>query len=316
MIPPPLPLPAPRRRIHPIRVGLLLLVAACGIPGEARGQTAARLAEREAEYESARLEFQAAEGAYRASRIRFDQVVAQREAARGEERSRILARANELSQELQNADRRVRITGDRLNTARQQYVDALDERLEHLVGTELTGARSPGEREGILALVADLELRLREAEDSPPVDEVRIRSLSVQVYYDPRDTPDQLILKARQLELQGEQLDSLVVEIDERIRVLESRLRRDEAIRDFSAGIDRFGAARLPVGVPSPRTTQTPETQEAEADSAGAVRRARTPQEEITELREFRTSALGLREQALAQARVFRDLARGREGAQ
>lgn len=293
-----------------VRVALLLL--SVGVVPVLHGQSAGDLASREVEFEAAFREFQGAEAAYRAARIRYDQASALVQRAEGPERAAALSRAFDLSQELQQLDRRLRGTAESLNQARRLYVEALDRRIDRLTADLAQGALPSADREGILALVQDLNNRLADLDSTPPVDDARIARLALPVLFDTRDTPDELLTKAGQLDLNADLLDRTIAVIDERIGELRARLRRNNVLRDFGANVDRFGGSRLPVGGSRPTSPSPAGGAASLPDSAGTFRLS--PEEEITRLEALREDALRYRDQNRAQARQFRELAAGRRG--
>jgi len=279
----------------------LAILAGEGSVHEAAGQTAADLAQAEVRYEAALRDHMAAEAAMEEARVLFDQAVD----------ARNLPVANERSQQLQNQQRRLRQTLAALTLAREGLTSALDRRLAHLLQVEFPGAASVAGREGILTLARDTELRLRQLDQTPPIDESRLAALAYPVTPDPRDTPQELISKARVLELRVSQADSLIARIDQRVEVLQDRQRNVERIQDFSANLGRFDSDRLRVGAPGSRTA-APRDAGAQPDTVGLP--ARTPLEEIEKLRELRQSIILLRDADRQRAIEIRRLAAGRPG--
>lgn len=288
---------AGRRR--PVLTAVLAVVCA-SMP--LAGQSAADLARWDLRFETVQTEHLAAERALVEARALFDEALA---------RGGNPARAYDLSQQVQNQERRFRQTLEVVNQVRDSLVAALDRRFAYLVNVELQAASSPSNRAGILALAQDIEFRLQELERTPRIDERRVAEFSHPVTYDPRDTPTELRQKASRLELRVTQADLFIAEIDQRIEVLEGRQRFSQTVRDFSANVGRFDADRLRTGVGGSRPPNSRESP-AVADSAGQP--VRSAEEQVEMLRTLRETVIQYRDADRQRAVEFRRLASGRTG--
>lgn len=270
--------------------------------GGVQAQSAADLARWDLRFETVQTEHLAAQRALVEARALFDDAL-----ARGGNH----ARAYDLSQQVQNQERRFRQTLESVNQVRDSLVASLDRRFAHLVNVELREATTADRRDGVLVLARDIEYRLQELERTPRIDGRRVEEFAHPVTYDPRDTPTELRQKASRLELRVGQADILIAEIDEQIEVLEGRQRFSQTVRDFSANVGRFDADRLRTGVGGSRPANPREAPSA-ADSTGQP--IRTVQEQVEMLRELRATVVEYRDADRQRAVEFHRLASGRSG--
>lgn len=292
-----------RRALCRLSTVVLLAVVGGGVfAAAAAGQSAADLARWDLRFETVQTEHLAAERALVEARALFDEALA---------RGGNPARAYDLSQQVQNQERRFRQTLEAVTQVRDSLVAALDRRFAYLVNVELQATTTPAAREGVVALATDIQFRLQELERNPPIDERRVAEFSHPVTYDPRDTPTELRQKASRLELRVSQADLFIAAIDERIEVLEGRQRFSQTLRDFSANVGRFDADRLRTGVGGSRPANPREAPVA-ADSTGHP--ARTAQEQVEMLRALRETVIQYRDADRQRAIEFRRLASGRSG--
>lgn len=290
----------------------LALAAGFASPGSVSAQVEEALTQAELEFEAAVRERQSALAARAAVERRFTSFTQEAEDARRQGDSdrleEALASAQAQLVELRRLDRRVAQTEERLEESRGAYLQAMDDRIEAL----LVEARTvtPEERGAILVIVEDLNNRVREVESGSDLTATLLTPVMPEVQFDPRDGPIELRAKAELLERQAERYDSLMAEVDDRLEELERRVRRDQLLRDFREGLDRFGDTQLPVRPPAVTPPGAAEEQLAQADSI-PDQESLTPEDRIELLLFFRTELESTRDQLLVRARLFRDRAGG-----
>jgi hypothetical protein len=271
----------------------------------------AALSQAELEYEAALQDLESAEAARAVVEGRFTRWAEEADAARragdSDRLEAALAQAQAQSVELRRLDRRVTQAQEVVSEARQTYLGLLDSRLDAILEEARTA--SAEDRVGLMVLVEDLNNRVEEVEAEAGADDLFGPPVMPEVVFDPRDGPVELRVKADLLERRAQAYDSLLVQVEDRIDTLERRVQRDQSLRQFLEGIDRFGETQLPVRAPDARDPVQTEGQ-APSDSISATRQL-TPAEEIDQLRFLLDELTTTRDQLRIRARLFRDRAGG-----
>jgi hypothetical protein len=274
-----------------------------GGPGVAAQSLGDLVVQRRLELRQARADHAAALAAFRVVEQRWSTALEEVALARRSGDADALQRAFALAQDragpLRGQDQRVEEARGVLDARREALANAITLRLEQLVA-EMDAAPSRQERTELDALFRDLQNELRDLEGEAE-DTFRLQPVVFpEVTFDPRDGPEDFLSKAQLIERQAEEYDSLIADTDRRVSSLEHRLRIQRQRGDLLAGVQRFDDTRLPVVVGAPTTGGVP------ADSAGTGSRPLTLEEQIEELRIYRSQLEVYRDQLLARAALFR----------
>jgi len=293
-------------------LGLLVLGGAFSpLVSTVSGQVEEALAQADLEYEAALRALESAQAARTVVDARFTRALQQADDARqaGDDgrMETALAQAQAQTAELTRLDRRVTQTQEALNQARQAYLTLLDVRLEAIL--DEAGTAPPVEVAGLQILAEDLNNRLREVEATAGDSDLFRAPVMPEVSFDPRDGPVELRAKAELLQRRAVAYDSLMVRVNGRIGTLERRAERDQSLRQFLEGIDRFGETQLPVRTPDVRT-RPPDEGPIAGDSATAGRQL-SVEEQIEQLRFLFEELVDTRDQLRVRARLFRNRAGG-----
>ena len=230
----------------------------------------------------------------------LEEVSLARRSGDGDRLERAYAQAQDRS--LPYRDQETRLVEARANVgvARRALIDVISARLEQLV-REMDAAGSAQQRTQLDLLFRDLsnELAGLEAEEGGTF---RIdTAVRPDITFDPRDGPDDLVIKAELLERHAAVADSVIVNTDRQIQSLNDRLRIQRQLRDFVASTDRFEDTRVPVTTGAPIGERTSPT-----DSTVVGARPLTLEERIENLRVYRNQLESYRDQLLVRAAQFR----------
>ncbi len=309
-----------RRRVsHPGRrtlrgFGFSLLLALLALTGVSPVSLAAQsgLAEAEARYETAlaayRQVLEARDRALQQHDILMDRQEDARRSGDEERAQEAMRRVHEQGVQVMLLDQQLRGVASELQAAGQRYLAELDAREEQLLDrieeTVLPGPRAALDRE-----LSEVRARYREVEresGSPALGELRPLP---DVAIDRRDGPEELRGKAGILESRAVEYDSVIVDLEREIASRERRLQQERGREDLIAGISRFDDDVLTGGGLTPPSDQAGSES---ADSGTPVNLAELSRpDQLVLLREYLTLAQGLRDEALARARVFRERAEG-----
>lgn len=303
--------PRRRRRAAGLlaRAGLLACAGVALLPVGAAGQLEALIPERRAAYRSAVLAYESAIEAQRAIQSRWEQALAAHEEARRSgseaEYDAAQARARRASLELQEAQRRVQEAEEALGAARRGLMEVLDERRRRLE-EQLESDPPASTREGLLALIEDLQNQYRELEESRHDDELQATLVfQPSIQYSPRDGPDELRVKADLAERHAREADSTIARIDRDLERLRGRLRLDRIHSDARASRRRFDDAQPPVGAAGSRNRDLDRLMPD--DSTGvSIHRLPLPQQ-IEALEGWKEQLVHYRDEMLGRAERFRE---------
>ncbi len=261
---------------------------------------------REQDYDVASDEYRAAfsrhhqlEGEW--DRLNNDLDIA-RESLTDAEKSERLAGLQELSVQVERAEGRAESQKEMLLDAAATLVSALDSQLD-ILSRMLRAATDPARARELGELYRDRSNRVEEVEDEMAAVGERIPLVLdplPDIAIGPRDTPRQIIQKARFLDDEADQHERLKTDLDSEIERLQKRLERDQATSDFLTDPNRVGDTRLPVTSGSSGTggEDLPWGDE-------------TLEDRIRNLTAFRSSVEVRRDQLRRKAEQFREQARG-----
>ncbi|MSR36643.1 MAG: hypothetical protein EXR95_08380 [Gemmatimonadetes bacterium] len=292
--------------------GAAVLMAALLFSGPAAAQQAGdQVADRDLLYRSARSQHDAALAAWSVVEKQWnDAVDAHAQARRTGDtprRDAALVRALDLAQELDRLERRVKDERAVLNSARNNFMAALDGRIDGLT-RQLAAARTPADRANLTALIRNLENEQSDLEEDAQGQAVPVVVYFPAIQFDMRDTPQTLGYKAQLLRSKAEQSDSAMAHIDREIERIDRQLRRSRNAQSLVTGVERFGDIQVPVGAPNRRPP--PGDVRARTDSTGVARPEMTPQQLIAELRLLRVQVQEAKRQFLQRAETFDGLIR------
>ena len=285
-----------------VAVVLLSGLVAPGPVGAQEGTDAFDLVQLQRRYEAAVSACEAAVLARRADQPEYDrrlQEVSQADRS-GDETALAQAQTRflEISQVIDERQRRVVEQCNRADQVRRDYLEALDARRRALED-ELAASTDARRRADLRGLLADIDNRYSELEADRG-------GLEVQLVMRPlidiaaTDTPDAVELKAAFLERMITMADSVLADLDTEMERLESRLRRQQQRENFQANLGRFEDTRTPVG-----SSGDERDRPAAGDST-----ALSPQsleERIRAIRDARLRVEFYREQMLARVREFEE---------
>lgn len=220
------------------------------------------------------------------------------------ETSQRLAELQELSVQVERADGWAEGRKDIFLDAGTALVAALEAHLDLLSGLIRTAPDTARARE-LGDLYRDRSNRVDQIEGEMDDVGARIpRALDPlpEIAVSPRDTPSQIVQKARRLDDEAEQHERLMADLDAEIERLGKRLARDRATSDFFADPNRVGDMRLPVASGSSG---------AETGGGELPWGEKTLEEKIEELVAFRASVEAQRDQLRQKAEQFRAQAGG-----
>lgn len=284
----------------------LLLLPVLDVPlasPQVRAQSLeALLVQRRLELTRAREEYEAAvaarnvmEGQWRAA---LEQASAARRSGDDEALEHAWAAAQERAGPFSAQEQRAAMAQDSVVAARRALVEVIQARLEQLLDA-LDAARSARERAELDILFTDLRNELQ-ALDAEEEDGLSLRPVVLpDVQFDPRDGPEDYEVKAQLLERQAALVQSLAVDVTDRMRTLENRLRIQRQSGDLLANVDRFDDTRVPVVAGPPRGGVA-------ADSTTAGGRPLTLEERIQELETYRAWLDDYHARLLQRAETFR----------
>ncbi len=235
----------------------VLLAGACSfapVGSEAQASSASVaevVAAREMDFRAARSEYFRAYERWESTEREWNQLVNEREAARRSgNRTRvgqIYTQVQGLSGKITQAENEVRALRERWYDAGDALVDALDAHLE-LLGQQIRRSSADDliaslyqtQNRRIREVEAELERELgpRRSLELPPFPEVTIND---------GDGRAEILSKADYLGSKVEQHQELLDDLDAEIEDLQARQRRDQAVADFRAGLDRFDDIQLPI---------------------------------------------------------------------
>ncbi len=285
-----------------------VLCAAMIVPGGLSGQTPATLSQVRLDYQAAVSEAEAARFAFEARDGQWTQVmdsIAATRARRDEEgRTQWFARAEALADARSTAAERYE---DRIGAAQSaggRLAAVLDQEIERLVAAADTASALT--YRDINAIVGDLGLERDQLvrESTVSVQAVALSSITI----DPIDGPDDILAKAELLEHRARQANANILDIDEQLGTLRERERFNRSRRDNLSELGRFDDNRLPVGPAGRAPVPDPVIGVISGDST-AIQRPRTVEEQIRGLEGLRSDLVGFRDQLMARAGSFRNVA-------
>ena len=275
-----------------------------------------------ARYERAMEDFRQLQQEGEQLRPRLDQVAATIQNYRdaGNQRAMNDVFLNEFlprNQRLQDVTVRAGAAKTVLDEARREFLRVLRAREEVLLAElERTPPPSRAREEEINRQVVRLRQEVNELErEREPIAEV---GFSPVPRFDvaPTDGPVELNAQAAFLEQRAQTNVSLIILVDEEIRVREQRLRLERADQDSRVGIIRFDGDRPPGTGPGSRSATGQAADGRAGDARGGERSfAELPLgEQIEQLRSVRMQAEEARDEALERAAQLRRLAIVRGG--
>lgn len=263
------------------------------------------LLQREARFNSAVQDYEAALGAWATQQQLWEEkVMALEEVRRSGNDERFDAAFRELeeeSRELQRLDLRVRTTRESAETAKLALLEGLDRRREELEARYASVSGAAEERR-IEDLLMGVMAQYRRLEDEP-LSPNPVQPLLSTITFDPRDRPPSLRFKIELLERRVQIADSTIGQIDRRIERLQGLQRIQQMSEDFRAGVVRFDDDRLPTG-PPPASDVGEEGMPA--DSTAAQEAVPLPQQ-IAEARRLRERLVEFRDEVARRAEEFRE---------
>jgi hypothetical protein len=275
-----------------------------------------------ARYERAREDFLQLQREGEQLRPRLDQVAATIQNYRdaGNQRAMNDVFLNEFlprNQRLQDVTVRAGAAKAVLDEARRELLRVLRAREEGLLA-ELarTPAPSRAREEAINRQVVGIRQEVNQLErEREPIAEVGFSPVP-RFEVAPTDGPVELNAQAAFLEQRAETNVSLIILVDEEIRVREQRLRLERADQDSRVGIIRFDGDRPPGTGPGSRGAAGQAADGRAGDARGEERSfAELPlSEQIEQLRSVRMQAEAARDEALERAAQLRRLAIVRGG--
>jgi hypothetical protein len=291
-------------------MALLLGVVVVALPASVVGQVADALEQRQADFTAARSAYEAARDAQEAMDLRFQRALQVADSASLSGNQRLIDRsytaAQQVARELEGLDRRVRETAERLEEARDQLLEAIGIRIDELL-QEAEDTTDPDEAFRLASILRDLDNQYAELQALEPEIEVAVMP---EMAPDPRDSPQDLLRKARAMDYWGDRYESQLADIASRLDDLQLEQRRDRRLADFLAGIDRFDDTQVPVtvGRTGAEAQRNPEDLPPGADSIVAVRPI---EERILDLESLRDRVAEILRQVRDRADLFRRLAGG-----
>jgi hypothetical protein len=279
-------------------------------PKSAAGQVAEALEQRRADFRAARSTYEAARDAQEAMDLRFQRALQATDSAylSGNQRAidRAYSTAQQYARELEGLDLRVRETAARLEESRDFLLVAIGDRMDELL-EEAEETTDPDGVVRLAAILADLDNQFAEFQALEPEIEVAVMP---EFAPDPRDSPQDLLRKARIMDTRGDRYESQLADIDGRLEDLRQQQRRGRRLADFLAGIDRFGDTQVPVTVQAGAegVRQDPESLPPGADSTVVLRPI---EERIVDLEGLRDRVGEILRQVRNRADLFRRLAGG-----
>ncbi len=291
-----------------LRAGVGLWVALLLVPSGASGQI--ELSQREARYREAVSNYNTLAQSYNQAFQRHVAALDQLTRARGtaganEAFNTVLHRVfdlNVMDRELREALERLQREGHLL----LQAIDAEDARLVEQYRT----ATLPPVAQALAGRIADLGVRRREVEEQLEQFRIPVLQPLPDVTIDPRDGPGTLRIKAGLFEERAEEYQGIAETLEGEIQQLERRIARERAFGDLEADLRR-DADRQPGGGVVPRPIPTPPGMGGRGPSSDLQLSQLPLPEQLEVLREIRVRALDFRNQALAEAEVFRRVADG-----
>jgi hypothetical protein len=291
---------------------LLSFAALAGALSPASGQqtTEQLLAERRLEYQAAKDAYESARSQLRVLDQQFSTALEEVTRARrsGDEGAldRAYAQAHDRAIPYGAQEERVTQQGARLTVARRALVEILTIRLDQLI-EQMNTASSSAERAQLNILWTDLDHELRELEREAGSGFRIDPTVMPEITFDPRDVPDERLLKAGILERRAASIDTTIQDVDRQIKVLNDRIRMQRQRADLMATLDRFDDTRLPVVTGQPTGDRD---RPAAADTAAARSEPVTLEAQLERLRETREQLVQYRDEHLVRARVFRESVR------
>ncbi|MFC1662081.1 hypothetical protein ACFL3S_11640 [Gemmatimonadota bacterium] len=276
----------------------------------AGAQITEALEQRQADFNAARSAYEAARDAQEAMDLRFQRALQAADSAYLSGTQRLIDRAYSAAQqaarELEGLDRRVRETAEGLEEARDQLLEVLGIRIDELL-LEAEETTDPDEAFRLASILRDLDNRYAELQALEPEIEVAVMP---EMTADPRDSPQDLLRKARAMDYWGDRFENQLADLDARLEGLQLEQRRDRRLADFLAGIDRFDDTQVPVtvGRTGAETQRDPENLPPGADSVVAERPI---EEKILDLEALRDRVAEMLRQVRGRADMFRRLAGG-----
>ena len=291
-------------------VALVLGGAFAFQPQSSGGQVAEALDQRRADFRAARSTYEAARDAQEAMDLRFQRALQATDSAYalGSQRAidRAYSTAQQYARELEGLDRRVRETAESLEESRDLLLVAIGDRMDELLA-EAEETTDPGEAVRLAAILADLDNQFAEFQALEPGIEVAVMP---EYAPDPRDSPQDLLRKARIMDYRGDRYESQLLDIEGRLEDLRQQQRRGRRLADFLAGIDRFDDTQVPVTVQ--RTGEgVQQDREGLPPGADSVVVVRPIEERIVSLEALRDRVGEILRQVRSRADLFRRLAGG-----
>lgn len=275
-----------------------------------------------ARYERAQEDFLQLQQEGEQLRPRLDQVAATIQNYRdaGNQRAMNDVFLNEFlprNQRLQDVTVRAGVAKAVLDEARREFLRVLRAREEVLLAElERTPAPPRAREEAINRQIVRIRQEVNQLErEREPIAEVGFSPVP-RFEVAPTDGPVELNAQAAFLEQRAETNVSLIILVDEEIRVREQRLRLERADQDSRVGIIRFDGDRPPGTGPGSRSTLGQAADGRAGDARGGERSfAELPlAEQIEQLRSVRMQAEAARDEALERAAQLRRLAIVRGG--
>ena len=235
-------------RLAPFAAGLLLaVILPIGLTAQVRqvpprqvvveGQLAYDEAKKQHEADSTRLE---------SVRYDWDQLIAQRTAARGRGDDNEVRRLSGLLQERTGEKTRAEFAW---TTSRKNWIDQGEALINDLNAylRVLDRGSSVGADDEANNLYNEYEERLRELEDELPKEELELKPMP-EVKIEPGDSPREIRHKGNLLERRVEELTDLLADLDRDIERDTERQHREKRRRDRQADLARFGDNENPTG--------------------------------------------------------------------
>jgi hypothetical protein len=182
-------------------------------------------------------------------------------------------------------------------------VEILTIRLDQLI-EQMNAASSSTERAQLNVIWTDLDHELRELEDESETGLRIDPAVMPEIIFDPRDVPDERLLKAELLERRAASIDTTIQDVDRQVKTLNDRIRMQRQRADLMATLDRFDDTRLPV-VTGQRSGDR--ARPAAPDTAAARAEPVSLEAQLERLQEFREQLIQYRDEHLVRARVFRE---------
>ena len=234
----------------------------------------------------------------------MDSIAAARIRGDEEGRTQWFARAEALADARSTAAERYEGLVGAAQTAGGRYATALDQEIGRLVVAADTASALTFR--DINAIVGDLGVERDQLvrESTVTVQAVALSSITI----DPIDGPDDILAKAELLEHRARQANVNILDIDEQLGTLRERERFNRSRRDNLSELGRFDDNRLPVGPAGRGPEPDPVIGVTPGDST-AIGRPRTVEDQIRGLEGLRRDLVGFRDQLMARAGSFRNVA-------